>query len=343
MAVSAPLPNPLRKLDNWTSGRSASASRRALRALLATVVNSLIVAAFVVVVTFFLTRYLLGNPAYQYAMMQNGGQLPRPAAVAAARVQLGLNSPILVQFWHYVTGLLHGSLGSSFQPGRLPVATLVWSGFSTTLVLSGLTVVVSTVLGVPLGLWLAIVRSRFLDGLVRIFAMAGIASPAALVGLVLIWFSSSTGNVLPAGGWGSGYPANFRYLALPVITLSIGFVPIILRVVRERASAILAAEHIDAARSRGIPPLSLVLGHVLPECMVPLLRFIALNTAWLLSGAVVVEVVFGIPGIGRVLLAAVNADDYPTIQGCAMLMGFVVVICFAVAEIAGELIDPRTR
>jgi len=75
---------------------------------------------------------------------------------------------------------------------------------------------------------------------------------------------------------------------------------------------------------------------------VPLIRFIALNTAWLLSGAVVVEVVFGVPGIGRVLLNAVNADDFPTIQGCAMLTGFVVVLCFAIAQIAGALIDPRT-
>jgi peptide/nickel transport system permease protein len=258
-------------------------------------------------------------------------------------VQLGINSPILAQFRHYVTGLLHGNLGNSFQPGRLPVAALVWSGFSTTLVLTGLTVLVSTVVGTLLGLWLAIVRSRPLDNLVRIFAMTGIAAPSALVGLVLIWLSSSTGDVLPAGGWGNGYPENFQYLVLPVITLCAGFVPVLLRVVRERARAVLAEEHIEAARTRGIPPLRLVSAHVLPECLVPLLHFIALNTAWLLSGAVVVEVVFGVPGIGRVLLAAVNTDDYPTIQACAMLLGLVVVICFAVAQIAGAIIDPRTR
>ena len=130
---------------------------------------------------------------------------------------------------------------------------------------------------------------------------------------------------------------------LPVIALCVGFVPVILRVVRERARATLAEPHIDAARTRGIPPRTLVVGHVLPECVVPLLRFIALNTAWLLSGAVVVEVVFGIPGIGRVLLAAVTSADYPTIQACAMLTGLLVVVCFAVAQIAGALIDPRTR
>jgi peptide/nickel transport system permease protein len=127
-----------------------------------------------------------------------------------------------------------------------------------------------------------------------------------------------------------------------VITLCAGFIPVIMRMVRERARAVLAEEHIDAARTRGTPPLRLVFGHVLPECLVPLLHFIALNAAWLLSGAVVVEVVFGVPGIGRVLLNAVNVDDYPTIQGCAMLTALVVVVCFAVAQVAEAVIDPRT-
>jgi peptide/nickel transport system permease protein len=313
------------------------------RAVVTTLLNSLLVALFVVVVTFFVTRYLLGDPAYQYAMAKNGGQPPSARSVEAARAQLGIAAPILDQFGHYMRGLLHGDLGSSFQPGHLPVRKLVWSGFTTTLVLTGLAVLVSTVLGTALGLWLAVVRSRFLDTALRTFAMAGIAAPAALVGLLLIWLSTSLGGVLPAGGWGGGYPANFRYLALPVLTLCIGLVPVILRVVRERARAVLAEDHIAAARTRGIPPLSLVLGHVLPECLVPLLRFIALNTAWMLAGAVVVEVVFAVPGLGRVLLAAVHTDDFPTIQACAMLLGFVVVICFAAAEILGGLVDPRTR
>src|SRR5262249_1958851 len=158
--------------------------------------------------------------------------------------------------WRYITGLLHGNLGYSFQAGHQPVATLVWSGFATTLVLTGLTVLVSTVLGVLLGLWLAVVRSRLLDNPARIFALGGIAAPSARIGLLLMWLNSAAGGVLPTGGWGYGYPANFRYLALPVITLCIGFVPVILRVVRERARAVLAEEHIEAARTRGIPPFT---------------------------------------------------------------------------------------
>lgn len=343
IAVSTALPAALRRPDGPAGGgRPIRGSGRTVRTVVVTLVNALLVAAFVVVVTFFLIRYLLGDPAYQYAAHQNGGQPPTPPLVQAARVQLGINHPILSQFWQYVTDLLHGDLGSSFQPGHESVGTLLLSGFSVTLLLTGLTVLVSTLVGTLLGLWLAIVRAPFLDNLVRILAMGGLAAPAALVALLLMWVNSALGGVLPTGGWGGGYPANFQYLALPVITLCIGFVPQILRLIRERARAVLAEEHIEAARTRGIPQRTLLLGHVLPECMAPLLRFIALNTAWLLSFAVVVEVVFAVPGLGRVLLDAANDDDYPTIQGCAMLLGFVVVICFATAQILGALIDPRT-
>lgn len=342
MAVSALLPNRLKKSGDWAAGRFGRGTGKTARTLVATIANAMLVAAFVVVVTFFLIRGLLGDPAYQYAMAKNGGVPPNAAAVHAARIELGINSSVPHQFWQYITGLLHGSLGNSFQPGHEPVATLIGSGFLVTLVITGLTVLISTLLGTLLGLWLAVTRSQVLDNPVRISAMGGIAAPQALVGLLLMWLNSALKGVLPTGGWGSGYPGNFRYLALPVITLCIGFVPQILRVVRERARAVLAEHHIEAARTRGIPPRALILGHVLPECLVPLIRFVALNTAWLLSGAVVVEVVFGVPGIGQVLLNAVNADDFPTIQGCAMLTGFVVVLCFAVAQIAGALIDPRT-
>jgi peptide/nickel transport system permease protein len=181
----------------------SGASGPNLRTLAATLVNALVVAVFVVVITFFLIRYALGDPAYQYALHQNGGIPPSASAVQAARVQLGINSPILSQFWHYITGLLHGYLGRSFQPGGQPVATLIWSGFSTTLVLSGITVLISAVLGTLAGLWLAVTRSGLADNLVRIIAMGGITAPPALAGLALIWLNSALGYVLPAGGWGT--------------------------------------------------------------------------------------------------------------------------------------------
>jgi peptide/nickel transport system permease protein len=305
--------------------------------------NSLLVAFCVVIITFFLIRYLLGDPAYQYAMAQNGGNAPAPASVEAARIHLGLTSSTAEQLGHYLLGLLHGDLGTSFQGAQLPVGQLVWGGFCVTLLLTGLAMAMSTVAGAAIGLWLANVRVRLIDTWARLGVMVGIAAPAALVGLLLVWLASVVPGVLPAGGWGQGYPSNFRYLVLPVLALCVGLVPAIVRVVRERGRAVLDEPHIDAARTRGISPAQLLIRHVLPECAAPLVRFLALNTAWLLSGAVVVETAFGIPGIGRTLENAVNADDFPVIQACAMLTGFLVVICFAIAQVVSRLIDPRTR
>lgn len=327
---------------NHKSG-SPARQGQAWRPIVGTLVNSLAVAFGVVVITYFLIRALLGDPAYRYAMTQNAGMPPAPESVEAARAHLGLDGPLLVQFFDYITGLFRGDLGTSFQGAEKPVSQLVFSGFSITLVLTALAIVVAGVVGTALGLALAPVRSPIVDNIVRIIAMAGLAAPSALVGLVLIWAASVSGGPLPAGGWGFGYPDNFRFLILPVLTLSVWFVPAIMRMVLERARAILTKGYVSAARSRGISPVRLLLVHVLPECLVPLLRFIALNTAGLLSGAVVIETIFGIPGIGRTLMTAVTANDFPVIQACAMLTGLVVVVCFAIAQIIGGRIDPRIR
>lgn len=308
-----------------------------------TFVNSVAVAFTVVLITFFLVRWLLGNPAWGYAMTANGGLPPTPAEVHAAQLHLGISGSALSQLGQYLSGLAHGNLGISFEGAQLPVATLIWGGFQNTLVLSAMAVVVSLLVGTAVGLALAMTPSRGVNGAARAAIAVTIAMPPVMTGLLLVWLAVALHGTLPAGGWGNGYPANFRYLILPTLALCIGFGPALARVVRERALAVLAEPHIDAARARGVPPLQLALRHVLPECVVPLIRFLALGTAGLLSGAVVVENVFAIPGIGTTLTNAVNADDFPVIQGCVMLTGFVVVICLAIAQIAGAAIDPRTR
>jgi peptide/nickel transport system permease protein len=305
--------------------------------------NALAVSFCVAVVTFFLIRFLLGDPAYQFAMAQGGGQPPAPDQVAAIRHDFGLDRPLLVQFGSFLLGLSHGDLGTSYQTRGMPVSHLVFGNLGTTFALTALTIVVSAISGIALGLLVAIARSRLLDNLVRTTAMVGIAAPSALVGLVLMLVVADTGGLLPSGGWGTGYPGNFRYLVLPVLTLAVWFVPAILRVALERARAVLDEPHIEAALTRGIPPGRLVIRHVLPNCALPILNFVALNTAWLLSGAVVVEMVFGTPGIGHTMANAISADDYPVIQACTLLTGLVVVLCSMTAAMIGRAIDPRTR
>ncbi|MFE2038514.1 ABC transporter permease [Streptomyces scopuliridis] len=324
-------------------GRRRRASLRKLAASLAPVPNALIVAFCVVVVTFFLIRVVLGDPAYQYAMNQNGGQPPAPSQVAAIRHSFGLDRPVLVQFGSYLVGLLHGDMGFSYQNLSVPVSTVALGNLGTTAIMTALTIVTSALIGIVLGLAVALARFRTLDNMVRLIAMVGISAPTALVGLMLILSVSVAGRLLPAGGWGSGYPENFRYLVLPVATLVIWFAPAILRVVLERARAVFDEPFVEAALARGVPPLRLVVFHVLPSCALPVINFLALKTAWLLGGAVVTELVFGMPGLGHTMSSAITAADYPVIQACALLAGLLVVACTMTAAIVGRAIDPRTR
>ena len=314
---------------------------RAIAAVISPVLQAFVVTACVTIITFFLIRVLLGDPAERLAM--SNGVAGSPERVAALRVELGLDQPLLIQFFDYVVGLLHGDLGQSFQYRGTDVSSIVVNGFGTTLALAGLTLVISAVVGIALGLLTASINSPLFDNVVRILAMVGLSAPGALVGLVLILTVALGSGMLPAGGWGSSYPDNFQYLILPALTLSVWLTPILLRVVRERAGEILLEPFAEAAVARGMSNPRLLLAHVARNTAVPVLTMLGLSIGNLLSGAVIVEVVFGLPGIGRALTNAVTGNDFPVIQAVVLLSGTVVVLSNMAAEIAGRAIDPRTR
>jgi peptide/nickel transport system permease protein len=299
------------------------------------------VAVCVAIVTFFLIRALLGDPARRLAGLS--GQVASPQQVAALRAQLGLNRGLLAQFASYMTGLAHGDFGTSFQYRGTPVSSIVFGTLGNTVILAITTMLISAALGIALGLFCAAVRSRLVDNLTRILSMIAMSAPSALVGLVLILSVAVRGSLLPAGGWGTGYPGDFRYLVLPIVTLCVWFTPVIFRVVRERAVEVLREPHVEAACARGMPPMRLALRHVLPNCALPVLNIVALSTGGLLGGAVIVETVFGVPGLGQTMSNAINSDDFPVIQAVTLLSGLAVVLANTAADIAGRAIDPRTR
>lgn len=305
------------------------------------IVHAAVVAVCVAIVTFFLIRAMLGDPARRLAGL--AGQVATPQQVAALRVQLGLNRGLIAQFGSYLAGLAHGDFGTSFQYRGTAVSTIVFGTVGNTVILTLATMALSTVLGVVLGLLFATVRSRVADNVVRVLSMIAMSAPSALVGLVLILWVAVHGSLLPAGGWGAGYPDNFRYLILPILTLSVWFTPVILRVVRQRAIEVLREPHIDAACARGLSPLHLAVRHVLPNCALPVLNIVALSTGGLLGGAVIVETVFGIPGLGQTMNNAINSDDFPVVQAVTLLSGLAVVLANTAADIIGRAIDPRIR
>jgi peptide/nickel transport system permease protein len=301
------------------------------------------VAFGVSVVTFFLTRLVLDDPGLISARAASGGLSPPAALVARFQREYGTDRPVLVQFAAWIGDLLRFDLGDSYQYKELSVAQLVGAGLGTTLLMALAAIVCASVIGLALGLAVAARRSRALDSAFRSAATLSLAAPQALVGLALILILSVQARLFPAGGWGTGYPDNFRYLALPVATLTIALAPLVFRITRERALEVQGEGHVEAARSRGLAAGRILTRHVLPNCAAPVITAVAMSLGGLISGAVIVEMVFGMPGIGHVLTAALGTSDYPVIQAMTLLTGMAIVVCNMVSEIANRALDPRMR
>ena len=302
------------------------------------ILQAFLIMTLVTVLVFVIIRLIPGNPAEQVL-----GQKATPRAVAALERTLGLNRPFLDQVGQYFGGLVRGRLGYSLVEQGVSVHSLVFSGLGVTLAVITLTVLISLLAGIPFGLWSALSRTRGVDISIRGGSVLLLASPPFFIGLILILIVSLAAHILPAGGWGSGWPANLEYVLLPAVALSCYLGPIIARATRQAARHASRQEYVDATLARGISPARVLVHHILPNSLLPLVTLIGLNIGWLLSGAVVVEVVFALPGLGQVLAQAVTELDYPVIQGVAIVSAFVVVAANLLADVLYTVIDPRIR
>jgi peptide/nickel transport system permease protein len=297
-----------------------------------------IVGFLVVVITFVLGKAVLGNPGRLVL-----GPTALQEAVDQFNAALGLDRPVLVQFGDYLGDLLRGDLGESFAYTGTSVWDIVRPALGVSALLALLTVVVSAVVALVAGTAAAMTRTRGVDYAIRGVSLSALSTPAPFVSLLFILLLAVNTRVLPAGGWPERMVERGPYLVLPVAALTVGLAPILLRVVRERALVQLEEPHIEAALARGLPARRVLTRHVLPNCAGPLVIVTAMNMGTLLSGAVVVEIVFGLPGLGRVLAAAVGSSDIPVIQAVALVAGLLVTLCNVAAELVQRWIDPRLR
>lgn len=315
------------------------ALRRVGRLALRRAAQVLLVSFVVGTLTFVLVHLLPGDPAEKIL-----GPHATASSLAALRKQLGLNQSLLGQFGTYYWHLAHGNFGTSLVEQGRPVLQIVLSDLAVTGPLIGLTIILSVALGVPLGLWGAITPKPALDLSLRTGSIVLLGTPPFLVGIVVIDLVALRLHAAPAGGWGSGWPGDLRYIWLPSIALSLGYLgPLVLRTVRQSASDVWREPYIEAALSRGLSTRRVVLRHVLPNSALPVITLVGLSAAMLISGTVVVETVFGLPGLGSELASAVQARDYPVVQGIALLTGIAVVLINMAADVLYTLVDPRTR
>lgn len=290
---------------------------------------------FVTLAVFVLSHLAPGNPVRILL-----GQHAYPAAVAQLTRELGLNVPLWQQYVLFVWHALHLNLGISYTY-RTPVGPILGEHMGVTVFL----VVLGIVLTFFVSLFLAVAAAVRVDGVVdhavRVVAMVLFALPPFWLGIMLILVFAVDLPIFPVQGYGGSVAADLYHLVLPVLTVSAGLVVLILRPLRNKIAQILSSDFVDAARARGLSPSRIVWRHVVPNALISTVTLLALNLGYLLGGTVIVENVFGLPGLGQLLVQSVEARDYPVVEGLALFFAVAVVIINFLADIAYTLLDPR--
>lgn len=270
------------------------------------------------------------------------GAQANPTAVATLNAQLGLDQPLVTQYADFVTGALTLDFGDSITQ-RTAIGPLLGEKIPVTAFLLLYSVVIAIVIAVPLALLSALKRNRAADHIIRLFSMVTFAMPSFLLGLLLILFFSLKLGWLPTSGYGDGFVGHLRSLTLPALTVGLYLAPILLRTLRVGIIETLGTEFIEAARARGLSERRILFKHVLRNSMVSTVTILGLNISFLLSGLVIIENVFALPGLGTELVNSILERDYPMIQALTLIFGVAVVTINLVTDLAYAKLDPRVR
>ena len=305
--------------------------------LLATIPVMVIVALFV----FLLLRLAPGDPAAVIA-----GDYASAEDVARIRAELGLDEPIWVQFASWAGRLLQGDLGRSIF-SNLEVTTLIGQRLEPTLLLGLCTIVFAVAVAVPLGTLAAARAGGWVDRGIMLFSVGGFSVPVFVLGYGLIYVLAMKLQVLPVQGYRSPFehgPGPFlRHMVLPVLTLSVIFIALIARMTRASVMETLGEDYVRTARAKGQSEAKILVRHALRNAAVPIVTVIGIGIALLIGGVVVTESVYNIPGLGRLVLDAVLARDYPIIQGLILFFSFVYILVNLAIDLTYTLLDPRIR
>jgi peptide/nickel transport system permease protein len=287
--------------------------------------------------SFLLIHLIPGDPARIVL-----GAHATPDAIATLNAQLGLDQPLFVQYWDFISGAVTLDFGDSITQ-KTAIGPVLSERTPVTLFLLLYSVVISIIVAVPLAIASALHRNRVTDHLIRVFSMVTFAMPSFLLGLLLILFFSLKLGWLPTAGYGEDFLGHVRGLTLPAITVGLYLAPILLRTLRVGIIETLGTEFIEAARARGLSERRILYKHVLRNSLVSTVTVLGLNIGFLLSGLVIIENVFALPGLGTELVNSVLAQDYPMIQALTLIFGFAVVAINLLTDLAYAKLDPRVR
>jgi ABC-type dipeptide/oligopeptide/nickel transport system permease component len=287
--------------------------------------------------SFILIHLVPGDPI----RIMVGGKAP-DAVVKNIDHQLGLDRPLPAQYVTFVGHAARGDLGDSIVLRR-PVSSVVGERVGPSLFLLGYGTLIGILLALPLGIASARWRNRLPDHLTRLLTLVAFAMPPFWLGLILVRKFSLDLGWFPVSGYGTGFLGHVHHLTLPALTIGLFLASMLIRSLRASLIDIFATEYIEAVRARGASEARVVLKHSLRNALISTITVLTVNLGFLIGGAVIVEKVFDIPGMGQLLVDSIFTRDFPVIQGLTLVFGVLVVLLNLTADLAYAAIDPRVR
>jgi peptide/nickel transport system permease protein len=337
--ASAPVPTPRLGVRAGAFARLTSAP--ILRFIGRRLLIAIPVLWGVTFLTFVVVNHLPGNAAQQLL-----GINATPQELHQLSVKLGLDKPLLTRYWEWLHGLLTGSLGHSLASGQ-SVTSILASDLPVTFELIAFAFLIALLIAVPVALLAARRPNGIFDRVSMVLTMAGLSIANYILALVLVYVFAVRLNWLPALGWvppDRGFADNIKYLTLPAVSIAVGLLCFYARLLRaDLVSQLRGEDYVTTARAKGAGPWRVLLRHTMRNSVFGLITAVALNLGTLLGVTVIIEEIFGLPGIGHELLSAINSRDVPVIEGAVLVFALIVVIANLIADLLYAALDPRVK
>ncbi|MGM9532686.1 nickel ABC transporter permease [Intestinibacter sp.] len=287
-------------------------------------------------ITFALVYMAPGDPVR--VMYSSGGVMPSEEVINQTREAMGLNKPFLVQYFNWLTSCLHGDFGTSYSSGK-PVIGILLERLVPTLKLALLSLIIMLVISIPSGIIAAVKQNKIADYTIRGITFLGVSIPNFWVGLILLYVVALKLKLLPVVAVGGG----FKSMILPALTLAFAMAAKYTRQVRTAVLEELNKDYVIGAKARGLSNGKILLRHVFPNSLLPLITLLGLSLGSLLGGTAVVEVIFSYPGLGNLAVSAITAYDYPVIQAYVLWIALIYMVINLIVDISYTLVDPKVR
>jgi len=284
------------------------------------------------IIVFLILHLAPGDPVHKVI-----GPNATPEVYENVKRSMGLDRPLIIQYFDYLGNLLKGDLGSSILQHR-PVADIVMERFPITIGLGVRALLLSFLIAVPVGIIAAVNRNKLLDYFAMTFALVGISMPTFWFGMLLLYFFAYKLRLFPISGYGT-----WKHLMLPVITMGLTDAAVIARMMRSSMLEVIGQDYIRTARAKGLKEKVVTNKHALKNALIPVITLLGMRMGWIVGGSVTLEIIFSIPGLGRTMVDSIFSRDYPVVQGSILILAASVMISNLIADILYAVVDPRIR